>query len=500
MASTMKTGALPETWFADIFSMSSDPMAITIPETGELIEINRAYEARSGYSRAELLGRTACEMNLRVSPAERAQIHRALRERGTVDDLRVKGHTRSGEEVEVLLSARVLTGAEGRILVSRARVADTAAPRMERVRAQRGFLSALSQSPAALAGDVAGAARMVTESCAGLFNAERAAVWLFDDSGKELRCIDRYVRRSAAHETGAVLPEREHRTEFQALRAGQYVEMADTRTEPRASGELAAYVSANGVTAMLLAALRLGDRSLGALWIEHTGRPHAWEQEEIDFACHVASHLSVVLERRERRRVEERLRKAMDGHVRAMATTVEMRDPYTAGHERRVAQLAAAVAEEMGGFGEHDIEGIRVAAYLHDLGKIAVPAEILSKPGKINSHEFGIIKSHPRVGFDVLKEIDFIWPVAEATLQHHERLDGSGYPRGLKGEQIIPQARIIAVADVVEAMASHRPYRPALSINEALEEIMRGSGRSFDAAVVSVCVRLFLVKGFRFEA
>ena len=227
---------------------------------------------------------------------------------------------------------------------------------------------------------------------------------------------------------------------------------------------------------------------------------HVWGHGEIDFACHVASHLSVVLERRERRRVEERLRRAMDGHVRAMATTIEMRDPYTAGHERRVAQLAAAMGAEMGSFSEHDIEGIRVAAYVHDLGKIAVPAEILSKPGKINSHEFGIIRSHPKVGFDVLKEIDFIWPIAEATLQHHERLDGSGYPQGLKGEQIIPQARVIGVADVVEAMASHRPYRPALSVNEALEEVMRGSGRLYDEAVVSACVRLFLAKGFQFEA
>jgi HD-GYP domain-containing protein (c-di-GMP phosphodiesterase class II) len=188
----------------------------------------------------------------------------------------------------------------------------------------------------------------------------------------------------------------------------------------------------------------------------------------------------------------------MDGSIRAIASTLEMRDPYTAGHERRVAQLACAIAAEMG-MPEDRIEGLRIACYVHDIGKIAVPAEILAKPSKISDHEFGIIKTHPQFGADVLKEIDFIWPVAAATLQHHERLDGSGYPQHLKSEKIILEARILAVADVVEAMCSHRPYRAALGVRKALEEIARGKGTRYDARAVNACLNLFRKKHFEFK-
>ena len=193
-----------------------------------------------------------------------------------------------------------------------------------------------------------------------------------------------------------------------------------------------------------------------------------------------------------------KLKQMMDGSIRAIASTLEMRDPYTAGHQRRVAQLACDMAAEMG-MPPGRIEGLRIACYVHDIGKIAVPAEILAKPTELSDHEFGIIKTHPQFGADVLKEIDFIWPVAEATLQHHERLDGSGYPNRLKGEKIILEARVLAVADVVEAMCSHRPYRPALSIAQALQEIAGGRGTRYDAQAVDACVKLFRRKHFQFK-
>ena len=175
----------------------------------------------------------------------------------------------------------------------------------------------------------------------------------------------------------------------------------------------------------------------------------------------------------ERRRAEEalqdsldHLRRTLEGAVTALATAVEIRDPYTAGHQRGVAQLACAIAKEMG-FSPDRLEGMRVMGFLHDIGKIAIPAEILSKPGKLSDYEFSIVKFHAQVSFDILKEVDFPWPVALAVLQHHEKMDGSGYPHGLKGEDIIVEARILTVADVVEAMASHRPYRPSLGIDRA---------------------------------
>jgi putative nucleotidyltransferase with HDIG domain len=154
-----------------------------------------------------------------------------------------------------------------------------------------------------------------------------------------------------------------------------------------------------------------------------------------------------------------------------------------------VAELARAIAREMG-LSEWQIMGIYVAGLLHDVGKVVVPTEILSKPGKINQYEFSIIKSHCRVGYEILQRIDFPWPVTQAILQHHERLDGSGYPAGISGEDIVLEARILGVADVVEAMSSHRPYRAALGLERALEEISQGSGVLYDSEVVAACLNL----------
>jgi PAS domain S-box-containing protein len=190
----------------------------------------------------------------------------------------------------------------------------------------------------------------------------------------------------------------------------------------------------------------------------------------------------------------EKLHDTLNATVIALATAVEMRDPYTAGHQRRVAHLASAIAKEMG-LAQAQIDGMWVMGLLHDVGKIGIPAEILSKPGKLNEYEFSLIQTHPGAGYDVVKGVSFPWPVAQAILQHHERLDGSGYPSQCSGEAIIPEARILAVADVVEAMTSHRPYRPAHTMTKALEEISEKKGILFDPVVVEACVRIIREKG-----
>ncbi|MBU4388277.1 MAG: HD-GYP domain-containing protein [Proteobacteria bacterium] len=175
-----------------------------------------------------------------------------------------------------------------------------------------------------------------------------------------------------------------------------------------------------------------------------------------------------------------------------------MRDLYRDRHQKRVSQLACAMAREMS-LPEEQIEGIRVAGIIHDIGKISVPMEILSKPGRITESEFDIVKNHAQAGYDILKSIKFPWPIAQIVLQHHERMDGSGYPQGLSGEDILLEARILGLADIVEAMASHRPYRPALGIDKALEEISINKGKLYDAEVVNACLRVFKDKGFRFK-
>jgi PAS domain S-box-containing protein len=184
--------------------------------------------------------------------------------------------------------------------------------------------------------------------------------------------------------------------------------------------------------------------------------------------------------------------------IEAIASTVEARDPYTAGHQKRVANLASAIASEMG-LSVEKIHALYLAATVHDLGKIRIPAEILSKPGKLNQIEFELIKGHSQTGYDIIKDIEFPWPIAQMVLQHHERLDGSGYPKGLKSDEILPESKIIAVADVVEAMSSHRPYRPGLGLEVALDEIAKHRGVLYEPAVVDCCTSLLRDKKFILE-
>jgi putative two-component system response regulator len=193
----------------------------------------------------------------------------------------------------------------------------------------------------------------------------------------------------------------------------------------------------------------------------------------------------------------EKLRKAMDGIVEAISVTVEMRDPYTAGHQKRVAELACAIARDMQ-LSEDEIYGLHMASVIHDLGKITVPAEILSKPGQLSGLEYELIKSHVQAGYDILKQIDFPWPLADIILQHHERMDGSGYPNGLKQEEILLTARILSVSDVFETIASHRPYRPSLGLQRAVDEIRENRGRLYDSRVADVCLALIEEDRFRF--
>lgn len=195
-------------------------------------------------------------------------------------------------------------------------------------------------------------------------------------------------------------------------------------------------------------------------------------------------------------RTLDTLRQAMGATLRTLALAIETKDPYSAGHHKRTADLARTIAMEMG-LSDEILEGIRAAATLHDIGKIPLPAEILGRPSKLSEADFHLIKAHPQTGYDILKEVEFPWPVARIVWQHHERLDGSGYPLGLKGEEILQEARVLAVADVVEAMCSHRSYRPMPGLDRALEEIGAQRGILYDPAVVDACLRIFREKDFR---
>lgn len=243
-----------------------------------------------------------------------------------------------------------------------------------------------------------------------------------------------------------------------------------------------------------------GDRVLGVINL-YVKAGHRHSPQEAEFLAAIANTLAGIIVRREAeaalKRSVEKLKKTVQATVMALTSALEMRDPYTVGHQKRVTDLACAIAKEIG-FSDEKIEGMRIIGLLHDIGKIAVPAEILAKPGKIGEHEFNIIKTHAEAGYNILKEIDFPCDVAKVVVQHHERLNGSGYPKGLSGSEIVIEARILAVADVVEAMSSHRPYRPGLGTEAALREITEKKGILYDPGVMDICVKLFTEEGFAF--
>jgi len=274
---------------------------------------------------------------------------------------------------------------------------------------------------------------------------------------------------------------------------GQAVIVPHAEADPRFNPNLDAK-SGFHTRSLVSVPLKHQDRLLGVIQVLNKRPPLQFDQEDLELLTLMAQPIAVALAN-----AQAYTQLALVSHqvIKTLSTTVELRDPYTAGHQRRVAQIAVAIAQELG-LSQERQESLRIACTLHDIGKIVVPAEILSKPGQINPLEQELVKSHSRVGYEILKEIDFPKEIADIVLQHHERLDGSGYPNGLRGDEISLEARITAVADVMEAMMSHRPYRPGLGVDKALEEIKKERGVELDAAAVDACWLLF-EKGFKLE-
>jgi PAS domain S-box-containing protein/putative nucleotidyltransferase with HDIG domain len=248
--------------------------------------------------------------------------------------------------------------------------------------------------------------------------------------------------------------------------------------------------------------LRVKDEVIGALVVQNYQDPASYTRKDLEILEFVSEQVATAIERKradeEVNKSIQRLKKTSTSIIFTMAKILELRDPYTAGHQQRVARLACAIAREMG-LSEEQVDGIFMAALIHDIGKIYVPAEILNRPAKLNDTEMDLVRTHPSIGYDIVKTIDFSQPVGRIVMQHHERIDGSGYPNAVNGRDIILEARILAVADVVEAMASHRPYRPAFSIDEVLTEIDGYRETLYDAGVVDACLKIFKDDDFKFD-
>jgi PAS domain S-box-containing protein len=268
-------------------------------------------------------------------------------------------------------------------------------------------------------------------------------------------------------------------TTGRAIRSGEPEATQDVTNDPNTAPWREVATEA-GVASAITLPLKNGSDVFAALMI-YAGEPHAFDDEEMSLLCELADDLSygvrALRNRIEHEELSQRWRTSLEATVVAIASTVELRDPYTSGHQQRVAKLAVEIAREMN-LSDHDIHGLYLA----------------NKPGRLSPIEFQLIQGHVQAGYDILKGVDFPWPIAEMVRQHHERLDGTGYPRGLTGDQIMVQAKILAVADVVEAMMSHRPYRPALGLEAALAEIEQGKDHRYDPAVVDVCLKLSRAK------
>jgi PAS domain S-box-containing protein len=320
-----------------------------------------------------------------------------------------------------------------------------------------------------------------------------------DEGGRLTPCAvygadERYPEAVLAAERGGAV--QEGLAEL-AVRTGltQVVQDVDSLPDDR---PVRAMAVEHGWRAQLALPLVMAGEVIGALSV-HANEPDAFDRQEIrlleTLAVDLAYGVASVRSRTAAERYLAQMRRNLDALVGTIAATTEARDPYTAGHQHRVALLAGAIAHELH-LDADTVTGIEVAGSIHDIGKIAIPAEILSKPGRISPVELELIKGHVQAGYDIIQGIDFPWPIARMVLEHHERLDGSGYPRGLRANDLLLSSRIIAVADVVEAMAAHRPYRPALGIEAALVQITIDRGKRLDADAVDACVRLFREQGF----
>ena len=282
-----------------------------------------------------------------------------------------------------------------------------------------------------------------------------------------------------------------------AVKTGK-VQVAHNIQAQAGFGPWAAQAKNHNLQSVMSAPIRAGDRTVAVLNV-YSYLENAFDDVEIGLVSEFAGNIGLAVEAirlsRETTSLHSALEDAAFGAVRAIAATIEKRDPYTSGHQENVAAISVAIARKLG-WPPGRIDGLRLGATIHDIGKIYIPSEILNRPGRLTDSEFGMVKSHPQVGYEILENTEFPWPIKEMVVQHHERIDGTGYPNGLKGDEIIEEAKIIAVADVVDAITSHRPYRPGLGIDVALAEIERGRGTAYDPAVADTCLRMIRDEGF----
>jgi PAS domain S-box-containing protein/putative nucleotidyltransferase with HDIG domain len=444
--------------FEAIFQCSPDVITITDLSDGSLLDVNDSFLQLTGYSRDEVIGSSTKKLNIWGNMKERDRIFDLIKSGANVDKVELTFRTKNGEYRQMLFSARLIEENGRQLLIANTHdITERNITEEKLLESEEKYRTILEDmEDVYFEVDIKGNIAFVNPSSCK--KSGYAKEELLGMSFKQISVPDGIER--VMQYFGEI---------FQTGKTGKPF----IWNLKKKNGEL-------GFFELVVSLIRdkqgspTGFRGIGR---DITERKQADEklQQTLDI-----------------------LRKSIGVTIQVMVSAIEVRDPYTAGHQKRVADLARSIATEMG-LNKDKIEGIRMAGAIHDIGKLAIPSEILAKPTKLTNIEFSLIKEHSRSGYEMLKNVESPWPLAQIVYQHHERINGSGYPRNLKGDEIIIEARIMAVADVVEAMASHRPYRPGLGLEVALEEIEKNKGITYDNTVADACLRLFRERGYQLQ-
>jgi PAS domain S-box-containing protein len=486
---------------------------VVVDQGAEIVLLNAQAEKQFGYSRDELLGQKVTNIipegfaERLIADGTRTTAEALAQQIGT--GIELMGRRKDGSEFPIEIMLSPLESAEGILVTAAIRDITVQKEREHHIKAQNWALSAyagaaLALAPARNSQDLL---RAVCEAITRESIYVLAWIGIAEDGPDKLVRIAAATGRAVSYLDGLHLSWAEDEQTGKSamgacIRTGKIQNMFDSETS-KSYAPWRERARQYGIRSVVCIPLLVENGWRGVLLI-YAAHPNAFEAPAIEVFQHLAEQIVHAAHALDQGRalhtgqidlanMKRQLTDALSAMVAPMIAAMEMRDPYTAGHESRVADIAVAIGKEMG-WPEERLHGLWVAGQVHDIGKISIPAEILTKPTKLSAGELGLLHEHPETGFTILKDIPFTWPIAEIVRQHHERLEGSGYPRGLKGNAILPEARILAVADVVEAMVSIRPYRPAIKLNIVLKQIETEAGSKLDAEAVRICAALFRQK------
>ena len=487
---------------------------VVVSQDGKIVLLNARAESQFGYSRDELIGQKVTSIipqgfaERLIADGSRTAAEALAQQIGT--GIELIGLRKDGSEfpIEILLSPME---DDGEFLVTTAIRDITLKKESEhRLTAQNWALSAYALATLALGGVHSSESLLLQAICEAITH---ESIYVLAWVGIAEEGPDKLVRIAAATGSAVGFLDGLHLSWSEdeqtgkgamgvCIRTGTMQNMFDSET-CEAYAPWRERAREHGIRSAVCIPLVVENGWRGALMI-YAARPNAFQAQAIEVLQHLAEQIVHAVHAKDQglalaagqvvlANTQRQLTDALSAMVAPMVAAMEMRDPYTAGHESRVADIAVAIGKEMG-WSEERLHGLYVAAQVHDIGKISIPAEILTKPTRLSAGEWTLIREHPETGYTILKDIPFAWPIAEIVRQHHERLDGSGYPRGLKGDAILPEARVLAVADMVDAMASHRPYRPAIMLESVLKEIESEAGSLLDEEAVRACAAQFRQK------